>query len=267
VSVVTPSLNQARYLEAAIRSVAEQDYPRLEHVVVDAGSTDGTVEILHRHPNLRWVSEPDEGQADAINKGFRLAGGTIFGWLNADDVYLPGAVSRAVEELVATGCGLVHGAWRQIDESGATIRDVEVVPFTLRDLLDRYNPVAQPAAFFTRAAFEAVGGLDPRLHYAMDYDLWVKIAARFEVRTIPDRLAAFRFHDEAKTAAHADAFWPEVRRVSRAHGGRFFSPMAVERWCRRYPALWRLRMTYRLVRAGDGAQIGRALAGKVGRRQ
>src|SRR5688572_1037654 len=99
VSIVTPSLNQGRYLDEAIRSVQGQDYPRLEHVVVDGGSTDETLDVLRRHPHLRWVSEPDGGQSDAVNKGFRLARGEIFGWLNADDYYLPGAVAAAVAVL------------------------------------------------------------------------------------------------------------------------------------------------------------------------
>ena len=109
VSVVTPSLNQGRYLEQAIRSVVEQDYPRIEHIVVDGGSTDGiTVEVLRRHLHLRWLSEADAGQAAAINKGFRMAAGTIYTWLNSDDFLLPGAISAAVSALQATSCALVH---------------------------------------------------------------------------------------------------------------------------------------------------------------
>jgi glycosyltransferase involved in cell wall biosynthesis len=239
---VTPSLNQARFIESAIVSVAEQSYPRIEHVVVDGGSTDGTLDVLQRHPAVRWISEADRGQADALNKGFAMAGGEIFGWLNADDLYLPGAVEAAVAAF-DPGVGLVHGSWRQIDEHGNAIRDVEVYPLVFEELLDRYNPIAQPAAFFTRSALEAVGGLDPRYHYAMDYDLWLKIAARFEVVGIHDRLAAFRLHDEAKTAVDADAFWPEVRRISRRHGSRFFSDM----YLRRHPWLRNAHDGYRLL--------------------
>src|SRR5919202_749944 len=99
VSVVTPSLNQGRYIEETIRSVLEQDYPRVEHIVVDGGSTDETLDVLRRYPHLRWVSEPDRGQADAVNKGFRIARGEIFGWLNADDLYVPGALAAGVAAL------------------------------------------------------------------------------------------------------------------------------------------------------------------------
>src|SRR5439155_12295869 len=123
-----PSLNQGRYIEDTIESVLAQDYPNIEHIVVDGGSTDETVDILGRYARLRWVSEPDDGQAAALNKGFRLAHGDIFGWINADDYYLAGAVSSAVELLQESGCGLVHGGWRQIEEDGTTMRDVAPIP-------------------------------------------------------------------------------------------------------------------------------------------
>ncbi len=263
VSIVTPSLNQARFIETTIRSVLEQDYPWIEHVVVDGGSTDETLEILRRYDHLRWVSEPDEGQAEAVNKGFRLASGAVFGWLNADDLYLPGAVATAVATILETACGLVYGGWRQIDENGAHLRDVDVVPFVYQDVVERYNAIAQPTAFFTREAFEAVGGLDSGYHYAMDYDLWLKIGARFEVRAVPEKLAAFRFHEQAKTALHADSFWPEVRQISRRHGSRFFSPMYVRTVPVRHPWVWRARMGYRLIAAGRVRELLAGLAGKA----
>lgn len=246
-SVVTPSLNQQRFIEETIRSVREQDYPAVEHIVVDGGSTDGTGEVLRRYPHLRWISEPDRGQADAVNKGFRMAGGDILAWLNADDVYLPGAVSAAVAELAGTGCGLVYGGWRQIDEDGSFLRDIPPEPFDYRELLEVRNMIAQPATFFTREAFEAVGGLDPDYHYAMDYDLWLKIAARFEVRTVPQVLAAFRRHAGSKSGAEAERFWPEVRRISRRHGGRFVSDMYVREQARRRPQLGRVLKGYRII--------------------
>jgi glycosyltransferase involved in cell wall biosynthesis len=246
VSIVTPSLNQARYLEAAILSVAEQDYPRVEHIVVDGGSTDGSLEILERYPSVQWSSEPDRGQADAVNKGFGLAQGAIFGWLNADDLYLPGALATAVQTFEETGVGLVYGGWQQIDEDGGVKATVPAGEFEYHELVDR-NLIAQPATFFTREAFEAVGGLDPRYHYAMDFDLWLKIGARFEFRRIDRTLAAFRLHSTSKSIAAQDRFWPETRRISRRHGSRFFSGPYVASLATDRPLVYRLLMTARSI--------------------
>jgi glycosyltransferase involved in cell wall biosynthesis len=247
VTVVTPSFNQGHFIEATIQSVLAQDYPRIEHIVVDGGSVDGTLATLARHDHLRWVSEPDDGQTAALRKGFAMATGTIFAWLNTDDLYLPGAVSAAVAALEETGAGLVHGGWQRIDEAGETISDVRVKKLDLARLLDGTNMVAQPAAFFTREAYEAVGGVDERYHYAMDFDLWIKLAKRFPVAEIDAPLAAFRVHDAAKSSALADEFFPETRRISRRHGGRFFSPTFIEHQFAQHPWLWRARMAYRLA--------------------
>ena len=207
VSVVTPSLNQGQYIEEAIQSVLAQDYPRVEHIVVDGGSSDETLEILRRFPHLRWLSEPDDGQASAINKGFRMASGEIFAWLNADDYYLSGAVTAAVEMIRVTGCGLVHGGWRQVDEDGTVIRDVAPLEFDYRRQLEDVNAVCQPGSFFTRDAYWAVGGVDETYQYAMDYELWLKLGARFPVRHVDRIQAAYRYHTSSKsTASYAAQF-------------------------------------------------------------
>jgi glycosyltransferase involved in cell wall biosynthesis len=265
VSIVTPSFNQGRFIEETIRSVLDQDYPRIEHIVIDACSSDETIEILRRYPHLRWVSEPDEGQADALNKGFAIAGGDIFAWLNADDLYLPGAVSAAVEALQESGADLIHGGWRQIDEHGNTIRDVDPVAFDFRRQLEERNAVAQPGAFFTRTAFEAVGGLDARYRYAMDYELWLKLGKRFQVRHVDRVLAAYRYHPESKTVAEPAGFSPETIRASRRHGGRVFSSMYVDWYLPRHrPRLYRLVVAFRLVRAWDLNELGRRVRRRLG---
>jgi glycosyltransferase involved in cell wall biosynthesis len=253
VSIVTPSLNQGQFIEEAIRSVLEQAYPRIEHIVVDGGSTDGTLDVLRRFPHLRWSSEPDAGQAAAVNKGFRSAGGEIFGWINADDYYLPGAVAAAVTAILESGCGLVHGGWRQVDESGRTIRDVAPIAFDYRRQLEVSNAVAQPGAFFTRAAFEAVGGVDESLRYAMDYELWLKLGARFEVRHIDKILAAYRFHPTSKSVAESHGFVAETWRSGRRHGARRRSPLYIDYYlARRRPVLYRAVRAWRALAARRG---------------
>jgi glycosyltransferase involved in cell wall biosynthesis len=267
VSVVTPSLNQGRYVEAAIQSVLEQEYPRLEHIVVDGGSTDGTLDVLRRHPHLRWVSEPDRGQADAVNKGVAMAAGEVIGWLNADDLYLPGAIRAGVDALRESGAALVYGGWRQIDEDGRTIRDVPPVPFDYRAQLEERNAVAQPGSLITREAWEAVGGLDSSYRYAMDYELWLRLAARFEVVHVDRVLGAYRYHPVSKTVAEPLGFVPETIRASRVHGGRRFSPLYVDWYlprCR--PWAYRLVRAYRLLRACGAGRFGSRIAAHVGRR-
>ena len=252
VSVVTPSLNQGRYLEEAIASVLAQDYPRIEHIVVDGGSTDETLDVLARHPHLRWVSEPDAGQSAAINKGFRMAEGAVYGWLNADDYYLPGAIFAAVDVLRTTGCGLVHGGWLRVDDGGNVLREVAVVPFDFQLQLEYRNAVCQPGSFFTRDAYWAVGGLDESYQFAMDYELWLKLGARFDVSQVERTQAAYRYHGESKSISQYDEFVPETLRASREHGGRFFSPLYVDFYLPyRHPMLNRTLLALRLMRSGE----------------
>jgi len=266
VSVVTPSLNQGRFIEATIQSVLEQDYPHIEHLVIDGCSADTTIDVLRRYPHLRWVSELDRGQADAVNTGFRMARGTIFAWLNADDLYLPGAISAGVQILQATGCAVVHGSWRQIDEHGETIRDVEAVSFDLDKQLNERNAVAQPGSLFTREAFEAVGGLDTRYRYAMDYELWLRLGERFEVRHVDRVLGAYRLHGDSKTIAEPAGFVPETLEAGRRHGARRFSPIYMDWYLpRRRPWLYRLLIIWRLLRAGDLRALSERVAARARR--
>jgi len=267
VSIVTPSLNQGRYLAATIDSVLAQDYPRIEHVVVDGGSADETLDVLRRYDHLRWVSEPDRGQAHALNKGFALSRGEILGWLNADDVYLPGAVSAAVETLRSSGCALVHGGWCQIDEQGNVLREVAPIPFDYRLQLEVRNGVSQPGSLFTRAAFDAVGGIDESYRYAMDYELWLKLGARFEVRHVDRVLAGYRLHPESKTVAEAEAFRPETWRAARSHGARLRAPLYLDYYLpRAHPNVYRLLLAWRHLRRGDLRGLVARTAAHVERR-
>jgi hypothetical protein len=221
VSIVTPSLNQGRFIEDTIKSVLGQDYPRLEYVVVDGASTDGTLDVLGRFDGaLRWVSEPDGGQAAAINKGFRLASGEILGWLNSDDTYEPRAVSAAVEHLRGHPAdALVYGDATHVDAAGREIGPCAYVgPADVDRLIHESDYIVQPAAFFRRSAFEAVGGLDESLHWGMDYDLWLKLARRFPIAYLPRKLARYRQTGENKTALGRFDRFAEIERIGRRHG-------------------------------------------------
>ena len=173
VSVVTPSYNQASYLEATLQSVLEQDYQPLEYLVVDGGSTDGSQAIIQQYANKLawWVSEPDQGQADAINKGFKKATGEIVAWLNSDDLYLPGAVSAAVEIFEEhPEVGVVYGDAISADGEGRLLNELRAASWDVLDLL-QFKIICQPAVFMRRSALEAVGYLDPSYHFFLDHQL------------------------------------------------------------------------------------------------
>ena len=207
VSIVTPSYNQAPFLQATIRSVLDQDYPRIEYLIMDGGSGDGSVEIIRRYEQqlAAWVSEPDAGQAAAINKGLRRATGSVLGWLNSDDTLLPGAVSRVVAAM-ADGPAVVHGAVRLIDEAGQAIPRPKLSKrqreFGLPTVVDD-GLVNQPGTFWHRSLIEQVGWLDESLRYVMDYEYWTRLAlagARF-VRLPDPPLATYRLTRDTKTVA------------------------------------------------------------------
>jgi glycosyltransferase involved in cell wall biosynthesis len=238
VTIVTPSLDQARYLRAAIESVRAQTFPAIEHIVVDGGSRDDTPKILRDYPGLEWTSEPDRGQSHALIKGFERARGDIFGWLNADDAYEPYAVAAGVAALQETGAGLVYADVTRVDDDGVNPRRIWSRPeFDLWTELNLGCGIFSPAVFFTREAYETVGGLDETLHMTMDYDLWLRMGKRFRVRHVDDVWGTQRVHELAKTV-RADP-WPERLAVSRRHGGRRLSPLAVKRYVRQ-PQLQRV---------------------------
>src|SRR5512136_1808888 len=180
VTIVTPSFNQARFLEATLRSVLDQDYPRIEYLVVDGASTDGSVEIIRRYANRLawWVSEKDSGQSEAINKGMRRAQGEIIGWLNSDDIYLPGAVSAAVAHFQANPqAGLIYGDALAIDSDGKSFNVMRARQYTLTDLM-AFQIICQPAAFMRRSVLDEVGYLNPSYHLLMDNLLWMCMAQK-----------------------------------------------------------------------------------------
>lgn len=202
VSIVTPSFNQAPFLRATIESVLAQTYPHIEYIVMDGGSTDGSVEIMREYADrlAYWQSAPDEGQASAINAGWARSRGEIVAYLNSDDLLNPDAVRASVDALCANPqAGLSYGACAWINERGQEIGQMEAAVFTPEVLLLQ-NRLAQPTVFVRRTALDRVGLLDPSLHYLMDYDLWLRIVLNYPVVRISQTLAQFRLHDDSKTA-------------------------------------------------------------------
>jgi glycosyltransferase involved in cell wall biosynthesis len=200
VSIVTPSLNMGAFIEDTIRSVLDQDYPNIEYLVVDGGSTDGTLDILKRYEGrLKYVSEPDRGNTDAVNKGFQSSRGSIFTFLNADDTFLPGAVTAAVQ---AFGdhpeAGVIYGDAWFIAEDGSRTAPYPVEPFDARTL-ERRCFICQPAAFIRREVYSSCGMLDPDRQCALDYDLWIRIAQRYPMKKIDKFLANSRIHEGSRT--------------------------------------------------------------------
>ena len=200
VSIVTPCYNAAPFIRRTIESVLSQDYPHIEYIVMDAGSTDGTVEILQSYgARLNYVSEPDGGAAEAINRGFLRSIGTIFAWLNADDVYLPGAVTTAVRYLTQSPqSGVVYGEGIWVDENDAVLGRYPTQPYSAAGL-ERECFICQPAAWMTRAAFESVGMLDPKLVCSFDYDLWIRLSRTYPFLSAPETLARSRMHSQNKS--------------------------------------------------------------------
>ena len=215
VSVVTPSFNQARYLEQTLRSVLEQEHPRIEYIVVDGASQDGSVDIIRNHEGklAYWVSEKDSGQAEAINKGLARTNGEIVAWLNSDDYYLPGAVSSAVKAFeLNPDAALVYGDMLAVDENGRTTNLMKYGQFSLPDLLC-FQIIGQPSVFFRRDALEKAGLLDTTFHFLLDHHLWIRIAQQGRIMHVPQVWSAARYHAEAKNVAKAAEFGREAFRI------------------------------------------------------
>lgn len=215
VSVITPSLNQAAFLRQTLCSVLEQDHADLEYLVVDGGSSDGSTEIINDYAGRLawWVSEPDAGQADAINKGLAHAKGDIVAWLNSDDCYLPGAISAAVSAFEAyPDAVLVYGNMQAVDEADNLINMLTYEQNSLEDLLC-FQIIGQPAAFMRRSAVQAVGGLDTGFDLLLDHQLWIKLAKMGKIVHVNETWAAARYHARAKNRAQARSFGNEAFRI------------------------------------------------------
>ncbi|MCL4268285.1 MAG: glycosyltransferase [Anaerolineales bacterium] len=215
VSIITPSYNQAKYLEQTIQSVLRQDYPRIEYIVMDGASSDGSVEIIKKYAGqlTYWESQQDLGQADAINKGFARATGDIVAWLNSDDYYLPGIISKAVQVFEENpDVVLIYGNMLAVDENGATFNTLTYRPLTFEDLLC-FHIIGQPAVFMRRSALQKTKGLDPTFHFLLDHLLWIQIAKQGKILHVDQTWSAARYHAEAKNVAKAAEFGREAFRI------------------------------------------------------
>lgn len=202
ISIVTPSFNHGLFIEDAIRSVVSQGYPSFEHIVLDNCSTDNTAEILKRYPHLKVICEPDNGQSDALNKGFNMVRGDIVGWLNADDQYLPGCFENVNSFFNAhPECDILYGDYRYIDANGHATKDrreIDFDIFILKYLHILYVPT--PSSFFRRNVFDDGNRLNTHYNYSMDYDLFLRLALKgYRFRHIDKFLANFRRHGDNKS--------------------------------------------------------------------
>lgn len=252
VSVVTPSYNQAKFLRQTIESVLSQDYPQLEYIIIDGSSTDGSLEFIREYEEQLdfWESVPDKGQTDAINKGFARAKGKYLAWLNSDDVYQPGAIAEAVDYLEDhPEVGLVYGDCSFIDANGQKIGDFPAAQTDYDRLRRGYVHIPQQSAFFRADLWQKVGPLDPTFYFAMDYDLWVRLAKESRLVYLPGRhWASFRLHGDAKTIAADARCWPEMLRVHYREGGHWLSPIVLKYGLRRLVAPlinWRRQKMFR----------------------
>jgi glycosyltransferase involved in cell wall biosynthesis len=238
VSIVIPAFNHARYLAGAIDSVLAQDYPSVELLVLDDGSTDDTRAVLERYTGrVHWESQPNSGQAATLNRGWGLAAGDLLGYLSADDALLPGAVSRAVAALQADPrLALVYPDYELVDARGRPLRRVRAPEYDYREMVLRWVCPPGPGALFRRAAAGAAGPWDPSLRLSPDYDFWLRLGLHGDGRRIPEVLARFRVHESSQSFAAV----PEERSAEYARvTARYFAtqPVPADLRARRSEAL------------------------------
>lgn len=238
ISIVMPSYNQGNFLEAAIVSIVEQAYPNLEFVIVDGGSTDNSVSILKKYSDAitYWSSSPDEGQSDALNTGFNLLTGDIVGWLNSDDTFQPGTFHEVAKVFSDQSVNIAMCSRFGLMGADGIVFDYKSNSFKNHHALVRYwstggMTINQPSVFFKKHVIDKFKPvLDTSLHYAMDYDLWLRITLDHEIRVVDGHWANYRFHDTSKSGLSFDDFLPEWYSVSQRYWG--------EKWSLNWWANW-----------------------------
>mgnify|MGYP002642021354 CR=1 FL=1 len=230
ISVVTPSLNQGQFLEECIISVINQDYPDFEYIIIDGGSTDNSLDIIaeYQHCLAYSVSEPDNGQSGAINKGFKRAKGELVAWLNSDDYYLPGAFMKVAETYSRNPeASFYYGNGLRVDSTGlkkSRFFEAETVNFDRNALLYCLNYILQPATFINAACLKRIDFLDEDLDYGMDTDLWLKLSKEKMPAFVPETLAASREYGDTKTSTGSFQRIEELRQIAERHTGQPMTP-------------------------------------------
>ena len=257
-TIITPCLNAADTIEEALESVRSQDYPGVEHLVVDGGSTDGTLDVLERAEGIRYVTGSDSGRPDAVNKGIAMASGEVIGFLNADDRYEPGAL-RAVgkalaarrEAMWATGyCRIVDGEGREIRRAITTYKNALLRHWSFPLYLTQ-NFVSDPATFVRRAALEEAGPLDSRYRISHDYDIWLRVGRRHDPVVLERYLSSFRMAEGTMSMADFERQFREHAEVARRHGaGHRIAVGANAVMSTLIPAVYRVLRTIRRLRSG-----------------
>ena len=204
VTIVTPSFQQGEYLEETILSVLNQDYPNIEYIIIDGGSKDSSLDIIRKYENrlAYWVSEPDLGQADAVNKGWQHANGEFLGWLNSDDLLCPGAITASVSYLVNhTEVGFIYGDLIHIDSKSNELSRIEVSDLNVETLIRKAAWISQPGNLFRRSIVDKIGKLDISLHFQLDLDYWIRVGLVSNFKHMHKVLAKFRVHELSKTSS------------------------------------------------------------------
>lgn len=225
ISIVTVSFNQGEFIRDNIESVLKQNYDNIEHIIIDGGSTDNTVNILKEYNHLNWVSEKDRGQSDGLNKGFRKATGDIIAWINSDDMLCPGALNT-INDFFSTNLdkSVLVGNQVFIDGKGKVMQTIKAKPFSYDWLINGVkSAVMQNSTFFRREVFDKTGYLDESLHYTMDRDLFIRIAKYYDVYTIDQDLAFFRVWEDSKTYTSKIKFFKDLIKVKKKYNAPFFT--------------------------------------------
>jgi glycosyltransferase involved in cell wall biosynthesis len=221
-SIVTVVLNRRIYIRQAIENVLSQNYENFEHIVIDGGSTDGTVGVLREYPHLKWISEKDAGSVFALNKGLALMSGDVFGWLNSDETYLPNTFSKAERYLEAhPDWDMIYGTSIFVDESGRKLGSNRLRQFNLRRQILGLTSIAAPSAMFMRIrALNALGGrVNERWQHAYDHDLWIRMGMKFNIKAVRECFSTFGIHAQSGISTAPEHAQREAKLIRRHYGG------------------------------------------------